>query len=60
MLTRKDMLKCQKMVAYLEIYDKLIGEDTSNFLKDRQRSDEAHKLLIEMAGKALNDKDIAG
>ena len=48
------------MLAYLEIYDKLIGEDTDNFYHSRKRSDEAHQLLIKTAKKAIHDKDIEG
>jgi len=56
MLTRKSMLQAQKMRAYLETYDKLIETDINNFIKDREKSNEAHKLLITVAGTALNDK----
>jgi hypothetical protein len=59
MLTRKDMVKCQKMIAYLEVYDRLIQEDTNNFVTDRKRSDMAHAYLIKAAKKALNDRDLA-
>ena len=52
------MLQCQKMLAYLAIYDKLIEEDINNFRTNRKKSDVAHNLLIKVAGKALNDKDI--
>lgn len=60
MLTKKQMLRYQKMRAYLEIYGKLIEEDINNFLKNRKKSDQAHNLLIEIAGKAVDDKIIKG
>lgn len=60
MLTRKDIVKCQKMIAYLEVYDRLIQEDVYNFVTDRKRSDAAHNLLIKAAHKALNDRDLTG
>jgi len=46
------------MLAYINIYDKLIEEDTSNFLIDRTRSDAAHSLLIKAANEALNDREL--
>jgi hypothetical protein len=55
MLTRKDMVRCQKMLAYLEIFDSLIERDINNFITNRKESDAAHDLLIEAAKKALDD-----
>lgn len=60
MLSRKDMVKCQKMLAYIEIYDSLIEKDINNFVTNRKVSDAAHSMLINAAKKALNDKDIEG
>ena len=58
MLTYKQIKKCQKTLAYLELYDDLIEEDTSNFVTNRKRADIAHNLLVQVAEKALNDKDL--
>ena len=60
MLTRKSMLQAQKMRAYLETYDELLETDINNFIKDREKSNEAHKLLITVTGTALNDEKLKG
>lgn len=68
MFTRKEMLQCQKMREYLDIFDRLIEKSNlefENYIKEKNftrknthlsLSSTAESILHEVARKALNDK----
>ena len=70
MLTRKDMVKAQKMLDYIEIYEELLNQIEEYFARSitettatrkrlfRKLTDETGVALQQVTERALNDNKI--